>query len=95
MRISSLSKGPLLPDFDLDGAALDRVEQGLGAGFEVAAGGGVSEQVARVRNSDPFAASKLTSSGSGLPDALPKPTSIPRGLKQSRESMKVDLPTES
>ena len=35
------------------------------------------------------------SSGSGLPEALPKLTSMPRGSRQSSESRKVALPTES
>lgn len=51
--------------------------------------------VGRVKNNDPFAASKPGSKGGTAPDALPNDTNIPRGAIESNVAPNVAAPTES
>ena len=51
--------------------------------------------VGRDTYSEPLEASKPMSSGSTLPDALPKLATRPNGLRQSSDFKNVSLPTES
>jgi hypothetical protein len=51
--------------------------------------------VGRVTYSEPFCASSSMSNGGTGPDALPKFTNMPRGLRQSSDAGNMSLPTPS
>ena len=48
-----------------------------------------------MKNSEPRLVSSKGANGGTAPEALPKLTSMPRGLRQASEIWKVSLPTES